>query len=811
MIKINGLHKYYNKGKKNEEHVLKDINLTFEKTGLVCILGESGSGKTTLLNTIGGLDTFSEGYIQINNTKLDRYEPKKVEPIRNEHFDYVFQNYYLLKDHTVAYNVKLALNRFELTEEEKEKRVTYVLERLGMAKYRKKIVSKLSGGQQQRVSIARALVKSPDVIFADEPTGNLDEENTLRTMSILKSISKECLVLLVTHEKRIADFFADRIIEIRDGKVYRDEKNDRAGAYERSDDANIYLKELTCKAINEENLDVKIYGEDACKIKLNFAWKDGKLYIQKDMSADIVLEGVESGVHMVDAKRPKLDMEEVEKFSYDLPKLKSKGKAVLTFKEIWRLAIENIRIMGRKQAFVMGILLVTAVLLTITLAEFINTVSVDEASVVKTDSHYVQVEFTKVSSLRAPEQQLEILEFAEAYMTDDRYGKVFVVPDSSLFLVGEGFAQMTNLLQRVSNFSYAPLELVEEESLLYGRMPQKRNEVVLDIRVAEQIMDAKGVISSLYDSVENLIGAKLTVASSTENMEIVGICDTNEPDIYCVQNLLLGMSAKGYAIASYEELQQEYPEEIFEALTEENEILIREGLYQAYQVAENGRSIQLGEDDKRTYEVVGSFPDEMGVDYVMTEEGCHNVRNLMIYEMKKFLIYTENKDETITYFKECGETYSSAFRVETDIPYEAELLAYEKAHAVNVDAKMLIATLLVGISLVMVYFTVKSNAVSRSEELTVYRLIGISKGSILRVYVLEMLLVTALTSLPAVLVSSSVIKLISAIPSLEIGLLLPWWAILVLLLLIFMTHSIISVLPVYGILSKPPATLAVKE
>ena len=91
-------------------------------------------------------------------------------------------------------------------------------------------------------------------------------------------------------------------------------------------------------------MDVKIYGEDACKIKLNFAWKDGKLYIQKDMSADIVLEGVESGVHMVDAKRPKLDMEEVEKFSYDLPKLKSKGKAVLTFKEIWRLAIENIRI-----------------------------------------------------------------------------------------------------------------------------------------------------------------------------------------------------------------------------------------------------------------------------------------------------------------------------------------------------------------------------------------------------------------------------------------------------------------------------------
>lgn len=124
-----------------------------------------------------------------------------MEPIRNNSFDYIFQNYYLLKDYSVSYNIKLALNRYDLTEEEKEERVDYVLNTLGIGKYKKKTVSKLSGGQQQRVSIARALVKSPDVIFADEPTGNLDEENTIRTMSILKNISKECLVLLVTHEK----------------------------------------------------------------------------------------------------------------------------------------------------------------------------------------------------------------------------------------------------------------------------------------------------------------------------------------------------------------------------------------------------------------------------------------------------------------------------------------------------------------------------------------------------------------------------------------------------------------------------------
>lgn len=290
------------------------------------------------------MDTFDDGEMYVDGEATFQYDEADWEEYRRNKIGYVFQDYSLVGHYTVMDNMLCGLLIRGNEKEQSVRIAKEYLEQVGLSGYEYHKASELSSGQKQRLFIARALAKDTGIIVADEPTGNLDEENTLRTMSILKSISKECLVLLVTHEKRIADFFADRIIEIRDGKVYRDEKNDRAGSYERSDDANIYLKELTCKAINEENLDVKIYGEDACKIKLNFAWKDGKLYIQKDMSADIVLEGVESGVHMVDAKRPKLDMEEVEKFSYDLPKLKSKGKAVLTFKEIWRLAIENIRI-----------------------------------------------------------------------------------------------------------------------------------------------------------------------------------------------------------------------------------------------------------------------------------------------------------------------------------------------------------------------------------------------------------------------------------------------------------------------------------
>lgn len=818
MIKIEHLFKTYNEGRKNEEKVLKDVSLEFDNTGLVCILGESGSGKTTLLNILGGLDTFSKGTISIDDTVIKRYHPAVIEPIRNERFDYIFQNYYLLGDHTVGYNVKLALNRFDLSEEEKEERVEYVLEMLGMGKYKKKQVSKLSGGQQQRVSIARALVKSPDIILADEPTGNLDEENTLRTMSILKSISKKCLVILVTHERRIANFFADRIIEIRDGEIIRDETNQNAENYERGDDANIYLKEMDMETLESDFADFKVYLEkdqktdmETDKIRLSLAFKDGKLYIKNHMHYDVILAGEESGVKMLDESRPKLNMEELKKFSYDLPKLKSRGKSELSVKEIWRMALENIRLMGKKQTFVIVVLIATAILLSVTMAEFINTVSVDEESIVKTDSHYLLLDFAKISSLREDGDQYRILEFAWEHLSDDTYGEAFAAPDTNIFLKGKGFAQMENQLQALRNFKYVSKEYLSEEKLLYGRMPQGRNEVVVDIRVINQLIESGGIASSLYDGAKSYIGATLSVATTSDVITIVGISDTGESDVFCSQNLVLGFSAKGYLISNAEELQYELPGEYEDLVLGETEILMREGLYKALGLENNGDEITIGEDTKHTYTIVGTIPDNLGMDYVLSEEGCKNIRDLVIYGLKKCYVYTEDMEAAMEYFKEAGHDYRRAFDLQMEIPYETELEAYREANSVDLDAKYLISVIGVLLSVIMVYFTVKSNAVSRSEELTVYRLLGISKGSILKAYVLEMILMTCYTSLPAVLATSGVIKIIGQIPSLEMGLILPWWSVLLLLAGIYVIHALISILPVYGILSQPPAALAVKD
>lgn len=811
MITIKNLNKYYNKGKKNEQHVLNDISLELGETGLVCILGESGSGKTTLLNTLGGIDTFSSGSIAIDDTVVEKYDPKVMEPVRNDHFDYVFQNYYLLQDYSVAYNIKLALNRYELSEEEKDARVDYVLEMLGIAKYKKKPVSKLSGGQKQRVSIARALVKSPDVIFADEPTGNLDEENTLRTMSILKNISKECLVLLVSHEKRIANFFADRVIEICDGRVVRDEPNTPLESYERSDDANIYLKEMEQSSLADQLAEFKIYtgkNTEPKKIELTLAWKDDKLYIQNNMPYDILIEGVENGVEIKDEERPKIDMEDIDNFTYELPKMKSKGKSQLPGRKILRMALENIQMMGKKQAFVIGILLVTAVLLSVTMAQFISSVSVDEAAVRATDSHYTSFAFVKSSLRMSHSDQEKIQDYIDNHLANQENGSVFYVPASSIYLVGSGYEQLDHLTQMIENFSYVSLEHLSEDKLVYGKMPEKRNEIVMDMVLIDRIIASKGAVSSLHDGPESYIGTKVAVGSTNIVLTITGICNTEEPSVYCGQNVLLGIN--GMAIASVDELKAADLDDYTVPELKEDEVLVRQGLYDAQE--DKKSEIEFGDEVMTSaFKIVGTFPDEMNADYVFAKEGCDVIRNQRIQESKSCMIYSENAQKTKQYFEDLGRGAVQGFTMELTVPSQDEVAEYKDNHSVDMDAKQLITFVIVIISMIMVYFTIKSNAMSRSEELTVYRLIGISRGSILKAYMLEMVLMTCYTSLPAVLITSGVIQFISSIPSLEISMIFPWWSVLLLLVVIYAVHMVISIMPVYGILSKPPAALAVKQ
>lgn len=218
-IKVENIVKTFNRHSRNANKVLKGVSFELPGSGLVCIFGKSGSGKTTLLNIIGGLEKADSGKVYIDGECTSG----KTDKIRNAKIGFIFQNYYLEKGYTIA---EILRNQMIIAgfkdEKEIERRTEEALKLVDMERFKNKLGDALSGGQQQRVAIARAIVKGSDVILADEPTGNLDAENTMKVMDILKEISKTQLVVIVTHEVSLIKKYADSHIKIVDGELVED-------------------------------------------------------------------------------------------------------------------------------------------------------------------------------------------------------------------------------------------------------------------------------------------------------------------------------------------------------------------------------------------------------------------------------------------------------------------------------------------------------------------------------------------------------------------------------------------------------------
>lgn len=223
MIKLHEVQKIYTT-LGGGQHVLKDINLFFEKGQFVAVLGKSGCGKTTLLNLIAGLDTPSSGQISIDGKLMSKMKDDELDEFRNHRIGIIFQNYNLINHLNVLENVMLSLDIAGKTENKKEKALD-ILKRVGLEDHTHKLVTQLSGGQKQRVAIARALVTNPDIILADEPTGALDSKTSIEVMDLIKEVCKDKLVIFVTHNKNLAKTYANRIIEMKDGRVVNDDQS----------------------------------------------------------------------------------------------------------------------------------------------------------------------------------------------------------------------------------------------------------------------------------------------------------------------------------------------------------------------------------------------------------------------------------------------------------------------------------------------------------------------------------------------------------------------------------------------------------
>ena len=257
MLELNDIKKDYVSGS-TTVNALKGINLKFRDCEFVSILGQSGCGKTTMLNIIGGLDKYTSGDLKINGVSTKDYKDRDWDFYRNNSIGFVFQSYNLIPHQSVLSNVELALTLSGVSKSERRKRAIEALEKVGLSEQIHKKPNQMSGGQMQRVAIARALVNDPDILLADEPTGALDTETSIQIMEILKEISRDRLIIMVTHNPELAKDYSTRIVRLLDGVI--------------TDDSNPYT---------QEDMEADIKAKEAAKAEasaasLKNAGKSGK-------------------------------------------------------------------------------------------------------------------------------------------------------------------------------------------------------------------------------------------------------------------------------------------------------------------------------------------------------------------------------------------------------------------------------------------------------------------------------------------------------------------------------------------------------
>lgn len=218
MIIINNLNKFYYSG--NERyHALRDIHLELPEKGFIFITGKSGSGKSTSLNVIGGIDSYDSGEFIIDGLNTKQFSRRDFNAYRNSYIGFIFQEFNVIKNLNLYENIALSLQLQNKSVKENHEFIMQTIQSVGLEGKEKRKMNQLSGGERQRVAIARAIVKNPHVIIGDEPTGNLDQKNRDIVMDILKETSKQKLVIVVTHDKTLADKYGDYEVTLKDGRI----------------------------------------------------------------------------------------------------------------------------------------------------------------------------------------------------------------------------------------------------------------------------------------------------------------------------------------------------------------------------------------------------------------------------------------------------------------------------------------------------------------------------------------------------------------------------------------------------------------
>ena len=813
MIKIEKVNKYFNRRRKNEIHIINNTSLELEDKGLVAILGQSGSGKTTLLNAIGGLDKVNSGKIYINGKKITNRRTYTIDKIRNLNIGYIFQDYKLLENMSVFDNVAISLRMNGLkNKKEIAKRVNYVLETVNMYRYRNRPAGMLSGGEKQRVAIARAIVKNPSIVIADEPTGNLDSKNSLEIMNIIKAISKEKLVILVTHEVDLANFYATRIIELQDGKVIKDFENTTNESLEYRLDNKIYLKDF--KEINNfknKNFNIDVYSDtENLKVDVKLVIKNDNIYISAQNRKIEVVDN-NSSIEFINEHYKKIDKSIYEKYKYNLDdiidnKYKIRYSSIYGIIKSLKNGFNRITNYSVLKKFLLLGFLASSMFVVYSVCNIAGVTDIRESDYAKIDKNYLQVDLAKVNVD-------DFLKYEQLEGID------YIIPGDSnvsFKIKMDNYYQLATYSFELSG-SLVDIEKISETDIVNGRMPQNEYEIVIDKKVAENMLNSQ--FSSIkgmgIKNVEELLNKVVTI-NEMKDFTIVGIVDKISLSIYANKsmfiNILNNMTKSDFGMGIYMQNNEETDNEVKDYNLYLEDITLTKGRFPEndYEVIVNkSNSEEMKINKKINVEINGKQLTVVGYYDSQTNRQDYLVNNNtvkydIISKNNGFTIYPKDKLSVINQFQ-------NEFNLNIINKYDKDKQDYINSKHNEMMSSVIFAGVILAISLIEIYLMMRSSFLSRIKEIGILRAIGIKRKDIYRMFLGEILSITTLISLPGMLLMTYILSQISKISYISRMFIVNWTTVGISIFIVYMFNIIVGLMPLFRVIRKTPAKILARH
>lgn len=808
MIKLRGVNKYFNKGKRNEIHVINDTTLNLGTKGLVALLGPSGCGKTTMLNAIGGLDKVNGGDIFVDGVKITGRRTSKVDEIRNLNIGYIFQDYKLVDSMTVYENVAIVLRMIGIRDEEEiRKRIEYILQTLGIYRYRNRMADMLSGGERQRVGIARAIAKNPKIIIADEPTGNLDSANTIEIMNIIKAISRDRLVVLVTHEVELARFYASRIIELKDGKVEADYENKTDDNLDYRLDNKFYLRDFEKQeSLRDGDVSVNFYGGADDDLDIDIVVKNGNIYIKSKEDRRIEVIDSNSAIEFVDDHYKEIDKSLYEEYDFDFDKvvdseIKEKYSSIIGFLPSLARGFKKIvnYPLIKKLLFV-GFLL-AGVFITYSLSSIYASLDVKDEDFISSNKDYLTVEIPKIST----EKYLE-------YENMDSVAYMFPKSANINMKFKMDFYYQTSHAQSVMTGSLTDKNTIGESDLISGRLPENPQEIAVDKLTLTRLLNQSAPKQVGISDIQQMLGKKLSM-DSMKDFEIVGITDKNQPLIYADPSMFIPMIYNSADQETYDDTADgdKTAKIIYDYQTYDAEYTVKKGRlpendYETIVPLSMSEQMPLNKEidvkvNDRKLKVVGYYESPENVQSYLVNQ--NTIKYLMIAEAGGFSVAPADRDSAMEALRSQNINVRGS--------YDAEREAYLSDRSDNTRSTIILGIIMLAISLIEILLMTRSSFLSRIKEIGIYRAIGVKKTDIYKMFLGEIVAITTVSSVVGIGIMSYILYKLCKISYLASMFALNPAVILGAVAIVYVFNSLVGLIPVFNTMRKTPAAILARH